>query len=94
MYTISNVPAERYVYNFDKTLERVSSLEPDQRSVVSLSHLDRPPMTHARRLMWRRLGIIVSLCRQGSPHKSENSVRTELALLSVQIYCIRYVIDD
>jgi len=80
-----------YVCNFDRTLERTASFEPDKRSVVSLSHPDWPLITH--RLMRRRLGIIVPLCAAGS-ESEKSSNETVLALLNVQIPCIYYVIDD
>jgi len=36
VYTIWNACLpERYVYNFDRTLERTASFEPDKRSVVA-----------------------------------------------------------
>jgi len=45
VYTVWNVLAEQHVYYFDKTLEKTSSFEPDQRPVVLLSHADWPLMT-------------------------------------------------
>jgi len=65
-YDLERACRTAYVYNFDTTLERTASFEPDKRSVVLLSQLDWPPITRMHRLMWRRLGIIVFFCAEGS----------------------------
>jgi len=49
MCLLWNVPANQYVYNFDKTLEGITAF--DKRSVVSLSRSDWLLMINTHRLM-------------------------------------------
>jgi len=79
-----------YVYNLDKTLERITSFAKISGLLFSLLRPDWTLMTSTHRLT-RRLGIIVSLLRRRERVREESWNETVvLTLLNVQIlYLLR-----
>jgi len=83
----------KYVYNLDKTLERITSFGKISGLSFLLSRPDWIIMTSTHRLI-RRLGIIVPFLRRGDD--SEKRVRTRRLYLRYWIsrFCIYYIVDD